>query len=384
MLNKEEYWALVEAALEHSPDGVLVVDQEWRMLYFNSRFVDMWEIPPDIREIRDDKQSIQTVLEKLEDPEGFLRKVEYLQANPDLCSKDELRLKDGHVYERYTTPLHSADGRFLGRIWFFHDITDRVRAHERQLELEGQVKRLEKLNSLKDFAASIAHHLNNLLLGIIGNIELAEKATSFSKGKMITLYLEVAKEISQRAADLSSQILHYIGDGSIELSDVEIGSLVYQVAQEMKEMAPEWALIEVRPGPPCRVKADPKLLRGCLQSIVHNSLEALEGEGEVNLSWRLERPRKIGQEELPFGEPSLEASSAKHGYVCIEVQDDGCGIEPEILDRVFDPFFSTKEFGRGLGLATVLGIVHSHGGELKLTSEKGRGTKVSVYLPLGY
>ncbi len=114
---------LLHAKLEAVPDGVLVVDENWRMIYFNQRFIDMWDIPPHIQEIRDDRQSLQTVLDKLEDPDGFLRRVEYLMQNKEIVCRDELALKDGRVFERYTSPLVSRKGDWRGRIWFFRDIT---------------------------------------------------------------------------------------------------------------------------------------------------------------------------------------------------------------------------------------------------------------------
>ena len=379
LLDKEEYMALIEAALENFPDGVLVVDQRWRMVYFNNRFLEMWGIPSWVHTVRDDRQSIQTVLDKLEDPDGFLEKVEFLQAHQDLCSKDELRLKDGRVFDRYTTPLHDGTGRFLGRIWFFRDITDKIKAQRRRLEREAEIQRLEKLDTLRTFAASVTHHLNNLLFGILGNLELAERALD-GDGPEVAEYLHNAKEVTSRAADFAEQMFFFIGHHIPTYQDIEISSLIQQVIKRVAKQAPEGVDIRLLSRDEMVVQGDPALLSAALEAVCNNAVEASCSRGEIRISWRRSDPPAILHRSRVMAETKGHLQEGE--FVLIEVEDDGCGMDKEVQEKAFDPFFTTKEFGRGLGLAQVLGIVQAHGGEVDMVSKPGKGTRISLFLPL--
>lgn len=114
---------LLEAMLECSPDGVLVVDGSGRMQFFNKRFVEMWGISQEIVATRSDDLALEAVLGKLVNPQSFLERVTYLYDHPLEDSRDEIQLKDGRVFGRFSTPVRDDEGRYLGRMWFFHDLT---------------------------------------------------------------------------------------------------------------------------------------------------------------------------------------------------------------------------------------------------------------------
>jgi len=145
---------ILKAQQELSQDGILVVDDQWNMISFNQRFVDMWKIPACIQKSRDDKKSLQTVLASLKHPDKFLKRVEFLMANPERKSWDELELIDGRFFDRYSAPILDKEKKIHGRIWFFRDVTE-VKQTKSLLEqqkntLEERVRRrtfeLEKLN----------------------------------------------------------------------------------------------------------------------------------------------------------------------------------------------------------------------------------------------
>ncbi|MDD5679196.1 MAG: PAS domain S-box protein [Kiritimatiellae bacterium] len=132
--------ALLEAQLETSVDGILAVDNKGRTILFNERFGELWRIPRKILDSKDDKKMLEYTLNQLKDPAEFGRKVAYLYKYHDEKSRDEIDFADGRIFERYSAPLISADGNHFGRIWFFHDITERKRAEEALRESEEQLK----------------------------------------------------------------------------------------------------------------------------------------------------------------------------------------------------------------------------------------------------
>ncbi|MGH3089716.1 MAG: PAS domain S-box protein [Rubrobacteraceae bacterium] len=122
--------ALLESQTEASIDGILVVSGDREILSFNRRYVEMWGIPEEVMESRSAEDALRTIREKVEDPEGFLRRVRYLYGHPEEESREEVPLKDGRTFDRYSAPVKSADGAYYGRVWYFRDITERKRAEE--------------------------------------------------------------------------------------------------------------------------------------------------------------------------------------------------------------------------------------------------------------
>jgi DNA-binding CsgD family transcriptional regulator len=203
---------ILQAQQELSLDGILVVDEQWNMISFNQRFIDMWEIPTDVLQCRDDRKSIQTVLDKLKYPDKFLDRVEFLMANPTEKSRDELELLDGRFFDRYSAPILDKEETIRGRIWFFRDITEikqtKVLLQEQNSTLEERVRRrtleLEKLNDT----------LRTLLHSLEKEKKVLQEKTTENFQEALLPFFDTLKEtpLSERQQYLLDIMEHILSD----------------------------------------------------------------------------------------------------------------------------------------------------------------------------
>jgi PAS domain S-box-containing protein len=256
------------------------------------------------------------------------------------------------------------------------DITERKEAEETRRNLEAQLLQTQKLESLGVLAGGIAHDFNNLLLAILGNVDLA--GSDMSPTAPGRNYLNEIEYAAHRAADLCRQMLAYAGKGSFVVQPINLSDLIREMDHLLnisisKKAEVHYRLSNALPA----VQADATQLRQIIMNLVINASESLEErEGIIAVSTGA---RFVTRIELTSA--YLGADLPEGRYVFLEVADTGCGMKPDLIARIFDPFFSTKFTGRGLGLATVYGLVRSHQGAIQLESEPGRGTTFRVLLP---
>jgi PAS domain S-box-containing protein len=268
-------------------------------------------------------------------------------------------------------PLTGPDGRVTGLVGVSEDITERKRAEQALLQTQ-------KLESLGILAGGIAHDFNNLLTGILGNVELA--LLDLEPSSHARTPLTNVKNASLMAAGLTRQMLAYSGGGRFELRPIALNSLVEDMAQLLRVTVPRNVSVIYRFEPDLpQVEADASQLQQVIMNLITNAAEAMgDRPGEVVLT--------TGTTPVTRAELATYhlAGDVKEGrYVFLEAADTGCGMPPETLQRIFDPFFTTKFTGRGLGLAAVLGIVRSHKGAIRVTSQVDKGTVFRILLPAG-
>jgi signal transduction histidine kinase/CheY-like chemotaxis protein len=256
------------------------------------------------------------------------------------------------------------------------DITDQKKAEEERKKLEEQVRHSQKLESLGVLAGGIAHDFNNLLMGIMGNVGMAQmKLSPESPGHTHLSGIQVAAE---RAADLTNQMLAYSGKGKFDVKSVNLSSAIEEMSHLLrvsvsKNVVIKYDLDKDLP----TVEADPSQLHQILMNLLTNSSDSYDGKsGDVVVSTKVKKCDKAYLSVFQFGDELPEGK-----YVYLEVSDTGSGMDEEVIERIFDPFFSTKEGGRGLGLSAVIGIVRGHNGAIKVISEPDRGTTFKLLFP---
>jgi PAS domain S-box-containing protein len=361
----EQTISLQQATLESTADGLLVVDTEGRMVSYNQKFAEMWRIPASILESRDDRAAIAFVLDQLKDPAQFLSKVQELYAQREAKSFDVLEFKDGRTFERYSQPQR-IDGRSVGRVWSFRDVTERQRLAQR-------IARLEKMEAVARFASGVAHDFNNLLTIVRSYADLLMDQLGADESRVADL--QQIKRATERAASLARQLLLFTRRSPQAPRRLRVGAFLLELRPMLERLVPPSVNLSLYPGPEAlEVVADAEQLERVMINLVVNAADAIVGRGVIT----------IDVETSQLDQRAADVADVQPGtFAVIVVNDTGSGMNPDTLAHVFEPFFTTKPPGQGtgLGLATVFGIIRQAGGQIDVESTPQRGTTFRILLP---
>lgn len=295
--------------------------------------------------------------------------------------EQEYRLlhRDGRVREvtDFTKIVRNAEGVVTHFLGYLVDVTDRRQQEAEHARIDEQVRNAQKLESLGVLAGGIAHDFNNLLVGVLGNASLAlEELPEHSGARPLLEDMEVA---ARRAGELTRQLLAYSGKGKFVVEPVDLSALVREMGRLMAAVVSKKAHVttELRDDLPS-IRADATQVRQVVMNLITNASDALgNSTGTIAI-----RTRRMHATQAWLAGAQVGVDAAEGDYLVVEVSDTGEGMEPDTMLRLFDPFYSTKGPGRGLGLAAVLGIVRGHRGAVRITSTREQGTTVAVLFPV--
>ncbi|MBF0501698.1 MAG: transporter substrate-binding domain-containing protein [Candidatus Riflebacteria bacterium] len=288
--------------------------------------------------------------------------------------------KDGSPFDCYANVSlfeHPDYGKIM--VTIHTDITDRKRAEAEKEKLEVLNRQLQKSESLSRMAGAIAHHFNNQLQALSGNLELALDCIPSGMGKHVE-FLTNAMQATHRASAVSSQMLTYLGQATSERVPLDLTETCRLSLPMLQATLPRNVELQVdMPSPGPVVSANTNHLSQVLVNLVTNAWEACDqGQSVIHVSVKTVLSSDISESHrFPVNAPLTSGA-----YACLEVKDTGCGIAAKDIGSIFDPFFSSKFIGRGMGLPVVLGIVRAHDGAITVESETCRGSIFRVYLPL--
>ncbi|OGV45744.1 MAG: hypothetical protein A2X46_09585 [Lentisphaerae bacterium GWF2_57_35] len=242
--------------------------------------------------------------------------------------------------------------------------------------MEAKIQQTQKLESLGVLAGGIAHDFNNLLMGILGNADLAKE--SITPSSPVYEHLADIKTAAKRAADLCRQLLAYSGKGKFIVETINLNDMTQEMTHLLEISISKSVVLKRRFAPNLpAIKADPTQLRQIVMNLITNASEAIgDKSGVISIATSAVECSAEDLRQTWLNEPLPEGR-----YVCLEVSDTGCGMNEETMKRIFDPFFTSKFTGRGLGLAAVLGIVRGHQGALKVQSHPGQGSTFRLFFP---
>lgn len=290
--------------------------------------------------------------------------------------QNQMTTPDGCVWSVTTCPVWDERGGLMAAIQVGRDITVQARAQQQQRQIEAKDRKLEKMRSLANLAGGVAHDFNNLLSVMLGNAELALRDLGLDNPTS-----ELIKEIHKacrRASELSNRMLAYSGRGRFIVQPGDLNDLIRRAIATRDEpiLDPHELHCDLAPSLPS-ITVDTDQIVEAVRELIDNAVEAIgESAGTIRLSTGLTHldsdalDKTVLNENLSPGE-----------FVYVEVGDSGCGMDESARSQLFDPFYSTKFTGRGLGLPAVLGIVRGHNGAVSVESRPGHGTAIRLMFP---
>ena len=478
--------SLLDATLESTADGILVIDRAGRISKYNRKFSEMWRISDDLLATGLDEPLLDYIVSQLVSPDKFMAKVRELYAHPEESSFDLIELTEGRYFERYSQPQRIGE-EIIGRVWSFRDVTGRRKTEDGMKENEerfrrifeespvgiaivgmdwhfihanpafqqilgysneelsrmtfsdithpdhrkkdeSEVKRLvagelqryatnkryirkdgsrlwahltvsvvrdregkplyfiplvdditsqhraeaemmkmAKLESLGVLAGGIASDFNILLASITGGISQARADKSLPG--VVSDRLAAAEAAASRARDLTQQLMAFARGGAPERKPTSLGKVIREAAEFTVHDTAVRCAFAVADGL-WAVEADSPQISQVISSLVLNAVHAMPDGGVIEVG---------GVNEVATVESRPNLSPGR--YVKVWVRDSGVGIPGENLGKIFDPYFTTKKKGSGMGLATTYAIIRRHGGTIEAESAPGKGTIFSIYLP---
>lgn len=369
---KQRYWVLFEASSDaiflESIDGtILDCNTSCERLYGYSR---LELLGMNAEELVPDKyfSTLQGLSDELEKARSDGRPI---------CLEALGKRKNGDIFPTEVTLAQvklSGDECFALTI---RDISARREIEEARQRYDAQLAQLQKIDSLGQVANGLANDFNNLLTGIMGYSDLMLRDLPASSSSR-----EKAKRIidaTRKASEIIQQLMSYTGKMPSLFHKINMGQLVHEMMPVFQQIISENIVLRYELSADVTdIRVDPPMIKQALTSIMTNAFEAIDknSAGLVTLSLKMGNHDFCGSEPGYFG-PKMSAGT----YVILKVADNGCGIESVYLNRIFDPFFSTKFSNRGLGLSSVLGMLRGHRGAIHVKSIPDQGTEISILLP---
>lgn len=276
----------------------------------------------------------------------------------------------------YCVSLMHDESTAVGAVLTFKDLTEQRRVEQERRDLETQMQQAQKLESLGLLAGGVAHDLNNTLVGVQGNACLALEQTA--ENSELHRRLQRIIGACQRASKVIQQMLAYAGHVTCETAPLDMNHLLEEMMEFMRAVVPKAIVLETRLESDLpNTEADSGQLQQVITNLLINAIEAIgDKPGRIDMVTDF---IQLHDDDIRTLFQGQDLSPGR--YISLQVSDNGCGMTPDTLQRIFEPFYSQKGAGRGLGLAAIRGIIRAHRGGITVESTMGEGTRFTILLP---
>jgi len=366
----EESLRIKDNAIESSINAIFFADLEGNLTYVNPSFIKLWGY-------EDEKEVLgKPILEFWQTKENAQKASKTLHESRSWMGELVAQRKDGSTFDAQISANMVTDkaGKPICLMASFVDITGLKRAEEEKAFVEEQLRQSQKMEAIGRLAGGIAHDFNNLLTVIKGYSQLS--LIELKEDVPLRGNIEEIKRASQKAADLTRQLLAFSRRQILEMKVLDLNSLLMDLDKMLHRLIGEdIELVTVFTDDLGRVKTDSGWVEQIIMNLAVNAKDAMPNGGKLTI--------ETINVELDEHYARAHVAVTPGRYVMLSVSDTGVGMTPEVRQQVFEPFFTTKEKGKGtgLGLSTVYGIVKQSGGNIWVYSEHGKGTTFKIYLP---
>ncbi len=308
------------------------------------------------------------------------RLLPWWNTRPRLGSPSEVVHAGGHALDVQLRPVLDDSQELSAWLVLIRDVTDRERAEAQRRALDQRLVEEQQVKTLSLLAGGLAHDFKSLLTGIIGNADLA--AVQAPPDAPIQESIAAILQAGERATELVARMQDYAGERPAANQVVDLGAVTAGMVELLQSSSARHCRINLAPTTgPVLALGDPIQLRQILLNLIVNAAEAVPPQGTIDVALTTGTAETSDLRSASFDATRPKSGTGAARYAVLDVSDSGSGIEPAVVARIFDPFFSTKATGRGLGLSAVLGIVRGHEGAIRIRSQVGKGTSARVWIP---
>ncbi|MFQ5329419.1 MAG: PAS domain S-box protein [Thermodesulfobacteriota bacterium] len=363
----EEKTQLLSQAVEQAGDSVLITDREGSIEFVNTAFTRITGFTP-----TEAIGKTPSILKSGEQSQAFYEQMWSTITKGEPWQGrlvDQRKNGDRYPAELSISPVQNGEGEITHFIGIKRDLTERE-------ALERQFQQAQKMEAIGTLVGGIAHDFNNILAGITGSLFLAKQRTD--EMPEVLGRLNNIESLSYRAADMIQQLLIFARKDQVTIKQMPLTPFIKETLKLLRPSVPENVTFQHQIcSDPLQIKGDGTQLHQVLMNLINNARDAVESMDAPRITVRLEE--FYGDALFTESHPS----STGRDFARLSVADNGCGIAADQIEHLFEPFYTTKEVGRGtgLGLAMVFGAIKSHGGFVEVESATGNGSTFHIYIP---